>query len=141
MQIYGPPEFLDEPAEVLLARTAEEVERAYPELRGSRIHGVAWRNPARHTLFAIGTPATHLGVTTPWPGIVACGDWVRHPAPVLFLERATTTALTAANAVLAAHGREPWPIEPPAEPEPLARLMEVSIRGLRRTMRTFQGTG
>jgi isorenieratene synthase len=141
VQIYGPPDLLDIPPEELCERAAADVERAYPELRGTRVHGVAWRNPARHTLFTIASPAQHLGITTPWPGIVACGDWVRHPVPVLFLERATVTALAAANAVLTARGQEPWPVLPPVEPEPLARLIEWTIRRVRRTVRLIVGTG
>ena len=37
--------------------------------------------------------------------------------------------------------QEPWPIEPAAEPEPLARAVERGIRGLRRSVRAFRGTG
>jgi hypothetical protein len=142
VQIYGPPSLLLEtPMPTLLEWVVADVEKAYPELKGSLLHSAGWINPSRHTLFTIGTPSQHLGVQTPWPGIVACGDWVRHPAPVLFLERATTTALEAANAVLIAWGLEPWPIEPAAEPEALARAIQRGIRGLRRTRRAFQGTG
>ncbi|HMA37373.1 MAG TPA: FAD-dependent oxidoreductase [Chloroflexia bacterium] len=139
VQIYGPPDLLDQPEEVLLARAQLDVERAYPELRGSLIRGVAWRNPAVHTLFAVGTAAEHLGVMTPWPGLVACGDWLRHPVPAFFLERATVTALAAANAVLAAHDRAPWAILPPVAPEPLAQAVERGIRRLRRTLRAARG--
>jgi isorenieratene synthase len=141
VQIYGPPELLDLPPAELCSRAAADVERAYPELAGHRVHGVAWRNAATHTLFTVYSPAQHLGVTTPWPGLSACGDWVRHPAPVLFLERATVTALAAANTVLAAVGRDPWPILPPDPPEPLARLVEWSIRRVRRAVRSVAGTG
>ncbi len=142
VQIYGPPSLLLEtPMPKLLEWVVADVEKAYPELRGSLIHGVAWANPSRHTLFSIAPPSQHLGTVTPWPGIFACGDWVRHPAPVLFLERATTTALEAANAILALRGQDPWPILPPLTPEPLARLIQGSIRLARRTIRSFQGLG
>jgi hypothetical protein len=142
VQIYGPPSLLLEtPMPTLLEWVVADVEKAYPEVKGSLIHGAAWANPSRHTLFSIAPPSQHLGVVTPWPGIVACGDWVRHPAPVLFLERATTTAIEAANTLLMERGLDPWPIEPAAEPEPLARAIQSGIRGLRRSVRAFQGTG
>jgi hypothetical protein len=142
VQIYGPPALLLEtPLPTLLDWVRADVEKAYPEVRDSLVHSAGWINPPRHTLFSLAPPSQHLGVVTPWPGLLACGDWVRHPAPVLFLERATTTALEAANAVLAGRGLEPWPIEPAAEPEPLARAIQGGIRRLRRARRAVQGTG
>jgi isorenieratene synthase len=139
VQIYGPPEVLAAPEATLLTQATADAERAFHELRGSLVHGVAWRNPPVHTLFAVGLPAEHLGTITPWPGIVACGDWVRHPSPAFYLERATVTAISAANAVLAAHGQDPWSILPAAEPEPLARAIGAGVRGLRRAVRGARG--
>ena len=82
VQIYGPPSLLLEtPMPTLLEWVAADVEKAYPELKGSLLHSAGWTNPSRHTLFTIGLPSQHLGIQTPWPGIVACGDWVRHPRP------------------------------------------------------------
>lgn len=142
VQIYGPPSLLlDTPMPTLLDWVVADVEKAYPEVKGSLLQRAGWVNPPRHTLFSIGPPSQHLGVQTPWPGLVACGDWVRHPAPVLFLERATTTALDAANAILTARGLAPWPIAPAAEPEALAQAIQGGIRALRRARRAVQGTG
>lgn len=141
VQIYGPPDLLAQPAATLRDRAVADLERAYPNLAGSLVHAEAWVNPASHTLFAVGTPSTHLGVSTPWPGLYACGDWVRHPTPVFYLERATVTGLAAANAVLEAHSQAPWPILPAAPPEPLARAVGWSIRMLRRSLRALQGLG
>ncbi len=139
LQIYGPPQVLDLPEAVLRAQVISDVERAYPELRGSLVHGVAWRNPAVHTLFQVGSAAEHLGTVTPWPGLYACGDWVRHPTPTLYLERATVTGLAAANALLAERGLDPFPILWPDPPEPVARLLGWAIGHLRRGLRAVRG--
>ena len=104
MHIYGPPELLAQPDASLLARVLIDTYRAFPELRGKLLHWVVLRNEASHTLFSVGKPGEHLGIETPWPGLFACGDWVYHPAPALYLERATTTGIAAANAVLHSSG-------------------------------------
>lgn len=133
MHIYGPPELLAQPDASLLARVLIDTYRAFPELRGNLLHLVLLRNEASHTLFGVGEPGEHLGIETPWPGLFACGDWVYHPAPALYLERATTTGIAAANAVLhsLSLNLEPWPILAHPEPEWLAGKMEKGLRGLR----------
>ncbi|MBA3531040.1 MAG: FAD-dependent oxidoreductase [Ardenticatenales bacterium] len=115
MHIYGPPELLAQPDALLLARVITDTYRAFPELRGHLMHQVLLRNAPTHTLFSVGDP--HLGIETPWPGLFACGDWVYHPAPALYLERATVTGIAAANALLSVLGLEPWPLLPHPEPE------------------------
>lgn len=129
--IYGPPDLLAEGDEAILAHAMADVHRAWPGLREHLVHAALQRNPPVHTLFGVGTTQHTLGVETPWPGLYACGDWVRHPAPALFLERATLTGLAAANAVRRALGAGELPLEPYAEPEPLAKLSEVVLRGVR----------
>lgn len=49
---------------------------------------------------------------------------MRDPIPAFFLERACATGIKAANAVLNAHGLEPWPLVPYLPPEPLAAWIE-----------------
>lgn len=115
MHIYGPPELLAQPDALLLTHVISDFHRAFPALRGHLLHPVLQRNPPTHTLFGVGEP--HLAVETPWPQLVACGDWVYHPAPALYLERATVTGIAAANTLLAAWGEAPWPLEPHPEPE------------------------
>jgi isorenieratene synthase len=134
MHIYGPPDLLAQPDASLLARVLIDTYRAFPELRGKLLHSLLLRNEASHTLFSVGEPGQHLGIETPWPGLFACGDWVYHPAPALYLERATTTGIAAANAVLSGLGQEPWPILPHPEPEWLAGKMERGLRRLRLAM-------
>ena len=131
MHIYGPPALLKQPDTVLLAQVITDTYRAFPELRGHLLHSVIVRNEATHTLFAVGKPDEHLGVETPWPALYACGDWVYHPTPALYLERATTTALAASNALLQSLDLEPFPILPHPEPEWLAGNIERGLRRLR----------
>jgi isorenieratene synthase len=134
MHIYGPPELLEQPDAVLLARAVQDAGRAFPD-GGKILHAQILRNTAVHTLFNVGEVDAHLGVETPWPGLVLCGDWVAHPIPALYLERAATTGIAAANAVLKIHGIEPWAIIPHPQPEPLAKLIGSSIQRLRRFIR------
>ncbi len=134
MHIYGPPELLRQPDALLLARVIVDTHRAFPELRGYLLRSVILRNEATHTLFSVGQPDEHLGIETPWPGLYACGDWVAHPAPALYLERATTTGIAAANALLVSLGLEPWPLLPHPQPEWLAGKMEKGLRWLRQAM-------
>jgi isorenieratene synthase len=134
MHIYGPPEVLARPDATLLAQVITDAARAFPELRGRLLRAVIQRNEPTHTLFAVGEPGEHLGVETPWPGVFACGDWVYHPAPALFLERAATTGVAAANGVLASVGREPWPLLEHPAPEWLAGKMAAGMRRVRRAV-------
>jgi carotenoid phi-ring synthase / carotenoid chi-ring synthase len=120
MHIYGSPDLLAEPDALLLARVVQDANRAFPELREKRLKIHLQRNPATHTLFGLGTAVENIGVITPWQNIYACGDWVYHENPALYLERATTTALSAANEILQTRGLEPFPILPHPAPEPFA---------------------
>ncbi len=133
--IYGPPELLAETDEELLARARRDFDRMYPALRGKLIHQTLQRNPATHTLFAVGTMADHLGVNTPWPGLFCCGDWVRHTNPALFLERACVTGIEAANSALTALEAPTFPLVPHKKPEWLARLAGAYIRMMRTSLR------
>jgi isorenieratene synthase len=135
MHVYGPREFLDQPDAALLAQVMLNTYRAFPELRGHLLHSTLLRNEATHTLFSVGQPGEHLEIETPWPGLFACGDWVYHPAPALYLERATTTGIAAANALLASLKMEPWPILPHPEPEWLAGKIERGLRRARQAIR------
>lgn len=120
MHIYGSPELLSNPDAFLLAEVVQDANRAFPELRDQRLKVHLQRNPATHTLFALGTAVENVAVVTPWPHLYACGDWVYHDNPALYLERATTTALAAANALLEKRGLSPFPILTHPAPEPFA---------------------
>jgi carotenoid phi-ring synthase / carotenoid chi-ring synthase len=118
VHVYGPPEVLAEPDAVLLTRAIMDVEQAFPEMRGHRIGQHLQRNPESHTLPAVGAKDKYLGIETSWENLFCAGDWVRHPAPSFFLERACLTGIEAANAVLAARGLEKFALVNylPAEP-------------------------
>jgi carotenoid phi-ring synthase / carotenoid chi-ring synthase len=134
MHIYGPPEVLAQPDEVLLAHAIRDANQAFPQA-GAILHSELIRNPATHTIFGVAEAPKHLGVATPWNNLYACGDWVAHPSQSMYLERATTTGIAAANAVLAARTLEPWPIQAYPPPEPLAQAIARWIYWLRYTVR------
>jgi isorenieratene synthase len=134
--IYGPPSVLDEPDALLLARAITDVQSAFPELRGHQIHQELRRNDPTHTLPSVGPADRHLGIQTPWPDLYCCGDWVRHPSPSFFMERACVTGIEAANAALNAYDRQPWPLLEYPRPEPLVRWMEKLMLGGRRALKS-----
>lgn len=133
--IYGPPELLLEPDNVLIEKVTADFARIYPALTDKVVHRTFRRNSPTHTLFAIGTLAEHLGIRTPWPGLFCCGDWVRHPSPALFLERACVTGIEAANAVLQATDQLIFPLEPHRRPELLSRFVGGYVRMMRSSIR------
>jgi carotenoid phi-ring synthase / carotenoid chi-ring synthase len=139
--IYGPPELLAEPDALLISRAINDIQSAFPELRGSRIHQTIQRNPATHTLFGLGKSSSHLGIETPWHNLYCCGDWVRHPAPCLFLERATLTGIEAANAVLRSRDLPVWPLMDYLPPEPFVGWIEKMMVAGRKIRRSKKNGG
>ena len=131
MHIYGPPELVNQPDASLLAQVITDTYRAFPELRGKLVHSILQRNQAAHTLFSVGPPDQHLSITSPWPNLYFCGDWVYDTTPTLYLERASTTGIKAANTVLASLELEPWALLDHPEPEWLAGKIEVVLRWIR----------
>jgi uncharacterized protein with NAD-binding domain and iron-sulfur cluster len=134
MHVYGPPEVVAQPNEVIQLRAVNDIQRIFPQLKGHLLHTTIQRNAPNHTLFSVGPIATHLGTTTPWSRLFCCGDWVRHPTPALFLERATVTGIAAANAVLEALGQPAFSYVPVRPPEPLAKIVESILSGASRTL-------
>ena len=118
MHVYGPPEVLAAPDATLLTHAITDMQQAFPELRGHRVGQHVQRNPETHTLPAVGPKEKYLGTVTPWQNLFCAGDWVRHPAPSFFLERACLTGIEAANAVLETRGLEKFSLIEylPAEP-------------------------
>jgi len=134
MHLYGPSELLEQPDATLLAQVVHDTYRAFPELRGALLHTTLLRNDATHTLFTPGDPARSLAVRTPWPGLYACGDWVSDPNPAMYLERATTTGMVAANQLLRDLGLEPWPLLEHPAPEWFAGRMAAGLTRFRLVM-------
>ncbi len=135
VHVYGPPETLAQPDAVLLARAIQDVQQAWPELRDHRIGQHLQRNPETHTLPALGPKEKHLGIETPWKNLFCAGDWVRHPAPAFFLERACLTGIEAANAVLTRRGLQKWALLEYLPAEPFVAWIEKLMRAGRKKRR------
>ncbi|MBZ0279915.1 MAG: FAD-dependent oxidoreductase [Anaerolineae bacterium] len=133
LHLYAPDSVLEQPDNVLLIRCVDEVQKAFPAVRGSFVKGVIRRNSRVHTAFRVPTHDS-LHLQTPWENILACGDWIGYDSPSFWMERAVTTGIAAANTVLTAHGLETYPILQPPEPEGLARGMAFVVRIFRRTI-------
>lgn len=133
MHIYGSREVVGQPANVLIIQCLDEVQRAFPSLRGHYVHGTVRLNTLDQTLLRVPTRDS-LHVQTPWPNIYACGDWIGYRTPSLWLERATVTGIAAANEVLTAHGLEPFRILYPKPPEAPARALGAAVRLFRKTI-------
>ncbi|WP_150252175.1 FAD-dependent oxidoreductase [Nocardiopsis deserti] len=86
-------------------RLREQAESVYPELRGARAVDARHELRADCPLFAPGSHRDRCGVTTPDPFVTVAGDHVRTDLPVALMERAATSGLLAANALLSRWGR------------------------------------
>jgi isorenieratene synthase len=138
VHIYGPPDWIAQPDTQLLSAAISDVQAAFPELRGHRIHQTLQRHPATHTMFAVDAKDAHLNVVTPWVSVYACGDWVWDEEPPLFMERAVLTGIKAANHVLLDLGFDPHPILRYPEPEPLAAAIQSAMRAGRKLIRRIK---
>ncbi|MFZ4826906.1 MAG: FAD-dependent oxidoreductase [Phototrophicaceae bacterium] len=130
LHLYGNRDLLRQTDAILLGLCIEDVYRAFPTLQTHLVHATLRRNSKTHTAFRVPTAHT-LGVQTPWAGIYAVGDWVRHPTPAMWMERAVTTAISATNEILQHHGKQPYVVLEPPPPEPLARLTEQAVTWIR----------
>jgi isorenieratene synthase len=130
MHIYGPPETLAQPDAVLLARAITDTQQAWSGLRGHVIKSHLQRNDETHTLPEVGE---QLGTVTPWGNLFCAGDWVRHPMPSFFLERACATGIEAANAILEKRGLPKFALVDylPAEPF-VAWIEKLMVKGRRK---------
>ena len=132
VHVYGPPETLAQPDAVLIAQAIQDVQQAWPELQGHRIGQHLQRNLETHTLPEVGPKEKYLGIETPWQNLFCAGDWVRHPAPAFFLERACLTGIEAANAVLTRRGLQSWALIDYLPPEPFVAWIEKLMRAGRK---------
>jgi hypothetical protein len=133
MHLYAPESVLARPDPALLAMASAEAQRAFPEIRGHFVHGSVRRNEATQTAFRVPTKDS-LWVETPWDGITACGDWIGAETSALWMERCVITGIAAANHVIRAHGKEPFPIIAGRRPEAFARAMGALSWLLRKTI-------
>jgi isorenieratene synthase len=133
MHLYAGDDVLEQPENVLIIRCVDEVQRAFPELRGKFITGTVRLNSRVQTAFRPPTADT-LSLNTPWPNILACGDWTGYDSPSFWMERSVVTAIACANTILKTHNLEPYPIIQTPPPEPLAQGMGFLVRLFRRTL-------
>ena len=131
LHLYGTEAQTNEVDKVMLIRAVNELQRAFPELKGHYLHGAIRRNSKTHIQFLVPTKDS-LHVSTPWQNIYACGDWIGYPSPSLWMERACTTGIAAANEIIGAHGGELFPLIEPPKPELVARGLQALIHGGRR---------
>jgi isorenieratene synthase len=128
--IYGPPETLDLPDTILFTKAITEVQQTFPELRGHLIKQHLQRNAEVHTLPQVGAQEKYLGIETQWANLFCAGDWVRHPMPSFFLERACATGIEAANAVLEKNNLPKWKLIEYLPPEPFVAWIEkLMVKG------------
>jgi carotenoid phi-ring synthase / carotenoid chi-ring synthase len=130
VHIYGTEAMLDQPDKNLLIQAVNEIQMAFPELKGHFVHGVVRRNSRTHTVFRVPTKDS-LYVVTPFSNVFACGDWIGFDTPSMWMERATTTGIAAANEVLRANGCETHLILKPKRSESLVIGLGGLVRGIR----------
>lgn len=130
VHVYGPEKLVDQPDQNLLIIALNELQLAFPELRGHFVYGVVRRNSRTHTAFRVPT-ADSLHLETPWTAITACGDWIGYDTPAFWMERAVTTGIAAANRVLIGAGLTPFPLISPSSPEPLVQGLGRVVRVIR----------
>ncbi|GAB2483720.1 FAD-dependent oxidoreductase [Luteococcus sediminum] len=96
--------------EVLRAELARQQDDLHPELAGAPVLGEQWL--VREDCPLVGTSpwADRPGVDTPSPRVVLAGDGIRCDHPVALMERAATTGVLAANALLDGWGASGSPV-------------------------------
>jgi isorenieratene synthase len=109
-------------------RLVEELHRVYPETTAATIVDERHELRADCPLFAPGTFGDRPTVTTPDPGVMLAGDLARVDLPVALMERAATSGLLAANALLASWGLRGHPLWTVPTRGRLAPLRSVAAR-------------
>jgi isorenieratene synthase len=136
VHLYGEESLMNQDDRHLLILAVDEVQRAFPELRGHFVHGAIRRNSKNHTQFRIPTKES-LWVDTAWQNVFMAGDWIGYDTPSLWMERATVTGIASANRVLEAYHLPATAILSPPPPELLARLLGVIVRLIRWIIKPF----
>lgn len=131
VHLYGGEAFLDQPETNQLIVAVDEIQRAFPELKGHFVHGAVRRNSRSHPQLRIPTDKS-LHVVTPWEGVYACGDWIGYDTPSFWMERSVVTAIAAANHVLLAEEKPPFEILEAKQPEFLVHILGGLIKLLRK---------
>ena len=120
--------------DALMHRVLGSVAAVWPETNGQLIHSYVQRNAATNVAFPPGSMARLPPVRTPVRNLAMAGDWIDCPTPVLYLERAATTALMAARHVGLACGLSIWDLPEPLPPHPPSPSVQQAMN-LARAMR------
>lgn len=123
--------------ETLVDVLRAELARVYPETAHLGVVAQELLIESDCALIGLDSWEDRPGVSTPWPGLVLAGDWVRCELPIALMERAATTGWMAANQLLqdwGIAGHELW--SPPMKgrhrwPGPLRRLVRRFARSAR----------
>ncbi|MER0443643.1 FAD-dependent oxidoreductase [Streptomyces sp. Edi4] len=112
-------------------RLIAQLRRVYPETRDCAVIDARheWREDC--PLFAVGSYRDRPTVRTSHPGVMLAGDMIRCDLPVALMERAATTGMLAANALLARWGiagHELWTVPPRGRTLVTRRLAALSAR-------------
>lgn len=126
--IYGPAEELLKSDETLLATGIHDINMAFPELAGARVHQTLTRLENSHTVFEVNQSQPQVKNRFASTGLYLAGDWVQHPHPSLYMERSVVTGIAAANCVLEEANLDPWEILSPIPPERSARALESLLQ-------------
>ena len=141
VHFYGEESLMEMPERNLVILAVDDIQRAFPNLKGSFVHASVRRNSKVHTRFRVPTQES-LFVDTPWDNIYACGDWIGYDTPSMWMERATVTGIASANAVLKHYSKDEFTILMPQRPEWLALGLEAIMRILRAIFTPiFKGIG
>jgi len=127
--------FNQDKREAILEQVLDWAFRFYPELRvGSARDSVHYltfndiRNYTRNNIGSAGEGVPGVEPVTdtnkPESRIVLCGDWIRYPSPVQYMEKAFVTGVEAANAILRRTTRPTHAILPLPEPSAIQQTCD-----------------
>ncbi|MEV5283356.1 FAD-dependent oxidoreductase [Streptomyces sp. NPDC052811] len=123
LHAYAVGENVDRAAEQ--QRLVQQLHTVYPETRGARIIDERHEWRADCPLFPVSGYVDRPAVRTSHPHLMVAGDLVRTELPVALMERAATSGMLAANALL-----ERWRVQGHT-------LWTVPLRGRNRLLRRF----
>lgn len=132
--LYAPAWKHEATDEVLIDRTLKDIEAGFPEIKGSLLHAAIVRNAGTHINFPVGCAQAFPKVHPPVPDLALCGDWIDGGTPVLYMERACQTGLSAANVVRARYGLPVRELKVPLPPPPHMMAIQRALRAVDRAM-------
>jgi isorenieratene synthase len=103
-------ELASAPPEVVRDLVSREVVRAWPELEGAIVHVEHFVNERTFDKQGVGYAQHQPRMRTSVPNLLLCGSWIKVDAAVHDMEKAVTTGIQAANAVLAQSRKAAWPV-------------------------------